>query len=149
MDAPIDATGDVAAVRAVIDAWAAAVRDRDVEQILSTHAADAVGFDCTSRLRLNGIDDLRQHLEACFAACGGPTVFEFHDLEITANADLAFCHGFIRGGGTGPDGVLHIAWLRMTACLRRTERRWRIVHAHCSAPFDPETGAALLDLPPA
>ena len=53
-----------------------------------------------------------------------------------------------RWGGTGPDGSEHSAWLRVTICLRRMDGGWLIVHDHCSAPFDPATTRALLDLGP-
>jgi ketosteroid isomerase-like protein len=62
--------------------------------------------------------------------------------------DVAFCHYLARCGATGADGREHRCWLRGTTCLRRTGGTWRIVHAHCSAPFDPRSGRALLDLVP-
>jgi hypothetical protein len=35
-----------------------------------------------------------------------------------------------------------------TTCLRKTGGTWPNVHAHCSAPFDPLSGTAMLDLAP-
>jgi hypothetical protein len=36
----------------------------------------------------------------------------------------------------------------VTVCLRKVNDEWMIVHAHCSARFDPQSGEALLDLEP-
>jgi hypothetical protein len=38
--------------------------------------------------------------------------------------------------------------MRVTVCFRNTEGTWMIVHEHFSAPFDPQSGKALLDLEP-
>ena len=73
-------------------------------------------------------------------------IFEIHDLDITARDDVAFCHYLSRCGGTGPDGKEQIGWMRATACFRKTNGKWMIVHEHFSAPFDPQSGKALLDL---
>ena len=36
--------------------------------------------------------------------------------------------------------------MRVTVRFRKTNGTWMIVHEHFSAPFDPESGKALLDL---
>jgi ketosteroid isomerase-like protein len=97
---------------------------------------------------LNGADAYRRHLEACMPCMQGPMVFELHDLNIVAQDDLAFCHYLALCGATGADGKERRCWLRGTTCLRKSDGTWRIVHAHCSAPFDPLSGTAMLDLVP-
>jgi ketosteroid isomerase-like protein len=61
---------------------------------------------------------------------------------------VAFCHYLFRCGGTGPDGEEHVGWMRVTVCFRKANGTWVIVHEHFSAPFDPQSGKALLDLEP-
>jgi ketosteroid isomerase-like protein len=39
-------------------------------------------------------------------------------------------------------------WVRATTCYRKLDGMWTIVHEHQSVPFDPNTGAASLDLEP-
>jgi ketosteroid isomerase-like protein len=39
-------------------------------------------------------------------------------------------------------------WLRWTACLRRIDGVWMVVHDHVSVPADLEHGRAVLDLTP-
>jgi ketosteroid isomerase-like protein len=78
----------------------------------------------------------------------GPMLFELHDLNVVAQDGVAFCHYLALCGATGAHGKERRCWLRGTACLRRTGGTWKIVHAHCSAPFDPLSARALLDLVP-
>ena len=39
-------------------------------------------------------------------------------------------------------------WLRWTACLRKINSKWLIVHHQNSVPVDLENGKAVLDLKP-
>jgi uncharacterized protein (TIGR02246 family) len=143
------ADGKAAAeVRARIEDWAAALRAKDVDGIMASHSADVRAFDCHSLLELKGADAYRRHLEACMPCMQGAMLFELHDLSIVAQHDVAFCHYVALCGATGADGAEHRCWLRGTTCLRRSDGAWRIVHAHCSAPFDPLSGRAMLDLVP-
>ena len=143
------ADGKAAAeVRARIEDWAAALRAKDIDGIMASHSADVLAFDCHSQLEFKGADAYRRHLEACMPCMQGAMLFELHDLNIVAQDDVAFCHYLALCGATGADGAEHRCWLRGTTCLRRTGGAWRIVHAHCSAPFDPLSGRAMLDLVP-
>lgn len=139
---------DEAGIRACLDDWAEATRAKDIEGILAHYEPDIRSFDCHSQLQLQGVQAHREHLAACLPCIQGPMTFEIHDLQITAQDGVAVCHYLARCGATGPDGQEHCMWLRVTAGLRQTNGRWMIVHGHCSAPFDPESGKALLDLEP-
>lgn len=141
-------TDEEAQIHALIDDWARAVRAKDVDAIVAHYARDIVAFDGIGPLRLKGRDAYRKHWEACLAMCSGPMLFEVHDLDIEARDDLAFSHYLSRCGGTGADGTEQDGWFRATVCWRRTNGRWQVVHEHFSAPFDPESGKALLDLEP-
>lgn len=139
---------DAARIRGLLETWADATRAKDIDGIMAAYAPDVLAFDCHGQLRFKGADALRKHLEACLPCMQGPMTFEFHDLDITAQGDIGFCHYLALCGGTGPDGKEHRGWLRVTACFRRTSGTWKIVHEHCSAPFDPPSGRARLDLKP-
>jgi ketosteroid isomerase-like protein len=39
-------------------------------------------------------------------------------------------------------------WLRWTACYRKTNGKWLIIHEQVSVPVDLRTGNAILDLKP-
>jgi uncharacterized protein (TIGR02246 family) len=137
-----------AEIRTRLDDWARASRAKDIDGIMASYAPDLLSFDCHSQLQLEGAEALRRHLEICFSCMQGPMLFEIHDLHVTAQDDVAFCHYLARCGGTGTDGTEHVGWMRATACLRKANGKWLIVHDHFSAPFDPESGRAMLELEP-
>jgi ketosteroid isomerase-like protein len=139
---------DEAQIRARLDAWAKAARAKDIEGVMFHYAPDVVAFDAILALQFRGAAAYRKHWESCFTLCAGPTTFEIHDLDVTARDDVAFGHYLLHCGGTGPHGKEHIGWMRATACFRKTNGKWMIVHEHFSAPFDPESGKALFQLEP-
>ena len=130
-------------LRSQLDDWARAVRAKNVDRIFAHYAPDIVAFDAIAQLQFKGADAYRKHWETCMTMCTGPMVFELHDLQITAGDDLAFVHGLNRCGGTGPDGKEMSGWMRMSACFRKQHGKWRVVHEHFSAPFDPQSDKAL------
>lgn len=137
-----------AQIRRRIDDWVRATRAKEVDRIMASYAPDTVSFDCHSHLQFKGAAALRTHLEACMPCMQGPMRFEIHDLDVAVHGDVAFCHYLARYGATGPSGDEHVGWLRVTACLRKVGGEWLIVHDHCSVPFDPVSGRAMLDLAP-
>ncbi len=145
--ATIELTAE-AEIRKRLDEWARATRAKDVDAIIASYAPDTRSFDCHSQLQLEGAAALRQHLEACMPCMRGPMTFEIHDLKIAAHGDVAFGHYLARFGATGQSGKVHTGWLRVTVGLRKVRDRWLIAHDHCSAPFDPESGKAMLDAGP-
>jgi uncharacterized protein (TIGR02246 family) len=139
---------DESQIRELIDGWADAVRAKDVDRIMSHYAPDVLVFDAISQLQFKGVEAYRTHWEACFSMCQGPTIFEIHDLQVTAADGLAFCHGLNRCGGTGEDGEEKVCWMRMTVCYREINGKWVVVHEHFSSPFEVQSGKALFELQP-
>jgi uncharacterized protein (TIGR02246 family) len=135
-------------VRALIEHWAKASRAKDIDGIMSCYAPDILAFDAVGDLQFKGAEAYKKHWEACLAMCPGPKTFEVHDLSITAGDDMAFGHYLGRCGGTDEKGEEKAGWFRVTVCCRKTNGQWRVVHEHFSAPFDPQSGKALLDLEP-
>jgi ketosteroid isomerase-like protein len=61
---------------------------------------------------------------------------------------VAFSHCVHRIKGTLKNGQQADSWLRWTACYRKIDGRWLIVHEHVSVPVDLKSGRALTDLTP-
>jgi uncharacterized protein (TIGR02246 family) len=139
-------TNDEAQIRALVDDWARAVRAKDLDAIFAHYAPDILAFDAIARLQFEGTEAYRKHWQACMAMCPGQMIFEVHDLSVAASGEVAFCHYLSRCGGTGAEGEEKAGWMRATVGLRRRGGKWLIVHEHFSAPFDPASGEALLDL---
>jgi ketosteroid isomerase-like protein len=83
-----------------------------------------------------------------FESYQGPIDYKARERSITVGDDIAFSHSLNRVSGTMQNGQKSDRWLRWTACYRKTNGRWLIVHEHVSVPADLRSGKAVLDLKP-
>jgi ketosteroid isomerase-like protein len=123
-----------AQIRQLIATWAASVRAKHMEGILANHAPDILLFDVPPPVQAREIDAYRKSWEQFFPWFGHAGVFELSELSITAGADVAFCHGLIRCGGTETSGESGELVVRLTVCLRKINGQWTVVHEHHSEP---------------
>jgi len=143
---------DETAICAVLEARAAAIRQKNVEEALAPYARDLIRFDLAPPLARSGDEALDpRRLAAWFETWRGPLRYELRDLSITSAGGIAFAHGFVRIGGTKQDGEAQDVWARLTVCLRKAGPDWQIVHEHVSTPFymDGSVRAAVDLAPPA
>jgi len=57
-------------------------------------------------------------------------------------------HSLTHVKGTLASGHITNLWVRWTACFRRIDGVWLVVHDHASVPADLEHGEAILNLTP-
>jgi ketosteroid isomerase-like protein len=127
-------TRDEPDIRALIESFNQAHRDKDAAAIVAPYTPDAAVFDLAPPLAHRGVD-LRQK-QAWLDTWDGPIGRESRDFSITVTGDFAFCHGYYRLSGTPKAAGRSISfWMRATVCLSRSGDRWRIVHEHTSVPF--------------
>lgn len=141
-------SADEAAVHAVLESIARAVRARDVDAMLAQCATELVTFDLVAPIKHDGAEAIRQVWTRTLAAFEGPLEYDYQQLDIQVDGDLAFARCLNRFGGTKSDGTEVTNWLRSTFGLRRIDGRWKVVHEHVSVPFDMQSGKALLELHP-
>jgi len=135
-------------IRKRVEAWAEALCKGDIDAVVSAYAPDIVSFDIVASLRYAGIESKRRAWEKALAGYDGPIGYEVHELEVTAQGDLAFVYSLNRVSGTLAGGHASVLWMRWTACFRKIDGVWLIVHDHASVPADLEEGRALVDLTP-
>jgi PhnB protein len=123
----------VAAIRALVEDWAEAIRAKDVERVMAHHAPDSVSFDLAPPLISTGATP--SGVEAWFATWRGRLGYEIRELSVTAGGDAAFCRSLNRLSGTTINGEKSEIWFRRTVCFRRMAGAWKIVHEHESVPF--------------
>jgi len=61
---------------------------------------------------------------------------------------LGFVHSLNHVSGTLANGRRSDLWVRWTACFRRIDGAWLVVHDHVSVPAELAHGRAALDLRP-
>jgi uncharacterized protein (TIGR02246 family) len=122
-------------IRAQIDAWGAALRAKQLDDIVSLYAPDAVTADLAPPLWIRGTDTLRRSFEDWFRSWAGPIRIEMRDVHVTTGGDVAFARMLNRIHGTRTDGEATDLWVRATVCFRKTSGEWKVVHEHVSVPF--------------
>ena len=133
-------------VRQRVEEYAKAIGARDLERVMSLYAPGIVSFDLNPPLRYAGTDKKRHAWQEFFATYTGSVTYEIHDLDVTASGDLAFVHSLNHVHGTLANGHVTDLWVRWTACFRRIDGVWLVVHDHVSVPADLAHGKALLNL---
>jgi ketosteroid isomerase-like protein len=146
---PAQHAADEADIRQRFDKLAEAIRAADLDGVMPIYAPDIVTFDVQSPLRRIGAEGKRKNWVDVFTLFQVPLNCEIRDLTITVNDDMAFGYSLNRIGGTLKNGMKSSGfWVRATACFRKIDGNWLIVHDHASVPLDIEAGRALLDLEP-
>ncbi len=141
-------SADEIQIRALLERWCAAVREKDVGAIMAYYAPEIVAFDAILQLQFRGAEAYRKHWEFCLGMCEGSMLFQTHQLSIHASDNVAFAHWLNKCGGTDDKGEEKSSWMRASAGYRKTELGWKAVHEHFSAPFDVASGKAMFDLQP-
>ena len=141
-------TTDEAQIRALIDDRAQAVRDKKVNEAISSIAPDILSFDVVNPFQQSGSDASKKRAEDWFSSFEGPISYEIRDLSITAANNVAFSHGLSHVSATRTDGEQLDMWWRTTLCFRKIDGKWMVTHEHNSVPFDVASGKASLDFKP-
>ncbi len=126
-------TADEAAIRGLIERWAASVRKRDMPGVLKHHAKDMVMFDLPPPLFSRGIDAYEDSWPLFFDASPKPYRFDIQEMEITAGGDVAFAVALMRCAvmDSGRNEDLDF---RLTVGLRKIDGQWTVTHEHHSLP---------------
>ena len=135
-------------LRILMDAWANALRSKDIEGIMRHYTPDVTVFGITPPLWYMGARAHRQHWQEMFASFDGRIGYDFSDINITMGDKIAFCHCLNRISGKTKNGETSATWLRVTVCYRKVDGRWMVSHEHVSVPFDTSSGKASVDLEP-
>jgi ketosteroid isomerase-like protein len=123
-------------IKAIIEAWADAVRRHDLSGILAHHEQDILMFDVPPPLQSRGMDEYKKTWDLFFKYHKPSQAFGIEELAITAGKDVAFAAAIMRCGSdtlSGPPeegGFL----FRLTIGLRNVDGAWRIAHEHHSVP---------------
>lgn len=104
------------------------------------YADDVILFDIRPPFQMKGAKDFRQVWKMCLPYFPESFEIETPDLAINATDDMAVAHRLLNFTGISVEEPGKKSWLRETVVYKRiANNKWQIVHAHGSAPFDPQT----------
>ena len=122
-------------IRQLIEDWAAAVRNGDLAKILAHHSGNIVMYDVPKPFQSIGIDAYKKTWDTFFAFTK-PGVFDFQELHVVADQNVAFCYATMKCADKSntPDYV--DLDFRLTVGLKKIDGQWTIVHEHHSVPSE-------------
>ena len=136
-------------VRELLDRYSRAVEAKDPQAVRQCFAADKFrAFDLLPPLEYGDFDEYMSLWQMCFESMKGPMQYEYKELCVQADEDVAFASGLIRMAGDMGEGKVSETYIRSTLGLRKFDGQWRIMHEHTSYPTDMESGKALGQLKP-
>jgi uncharacterized protein (TIGR02246 family) len=122
-------------IRTLIERWAAAVHDGEMEAVLADHADDIVMYDVPPPYQgVRGIDAYRETWPGFFEWQARGASFDIESLDVTAGEDVAYAHALLRCGTPRELAERPENRLRLTLGLRKERGRWVVAHEHHSFP---------------
>jgi ketosteroid isomerase-like protein len=126
-------TSDEIQIRQIIENWAKAVRNKNIDAILSHHSDDFVMYDVPPPFRSVGLDAYRKTWDIFFSGTELGT-FDITELNIIAGDDVAFCYATMFCMNKNNDGIYERLDFRLTMGLKKIDKSWTILHEHHSIP---------------
>jgi len=121
-------------VRDRVATLAQAIRDKDVEALMTHYAPDVVAYDVMPPLQVQSAADYRRNFERWFASMQGPIDYEMNDLRVSMSDSHAFCHALGHVKCTRTNGEKADYWVRVTTCFQKANGQWLVGHEHVSMP---------------
>jgi ketosteroid isomerase-like protein len=120
-------------VRELIENWAKAVRNKDIDAILAFHSTNLVMYDVPEPFQSAGLDEYRKTWDLFFG-CAGRIVFDILELNIVADDQVAFAFGKLECLDKNEQGDYVPLFFRLTVGLKKIKGEWSILHEHHSVP---------------
>ncbi len=125
-----------------------ALSKKDIKAMISCYASEVILFDCKPPFQTKGAIAWKHTWEACLPYFPDEFNIETRDMVIHADQHLAFAHYLFRIATSNKEHDAAQTWMRATTGLKFQQGKWRIIHEHCSLPFNPHTGLAVFTLEP-
>jgi len=123
---------DEATIRQIIERWAAAAHEGDLEGVLAHHDGDIVMFYVPPPEEgVRGLPAYRDTWPGFFEWQRRAS-FDLLSLDVVAGPEVAFAYGLLRCGTAEDFQAIPERRLRLTIGLRKVDGRWTVVHEHHS-----------------
>jgi ketosteroid isomerase-like protein len=120
-------------VRDLIENWAMAVRQKNVDGILAFHSEDFIMYDVPEPFQSVGLEAYRKTWDMFFKYTK-PGVFDIHELHVIAADDVAFAFGRMQCSDKTDREDYFPLDFRITIGLKKIKDNWMILHEHHSIP---------------
>jgi uncharacterized protein (TIGR02246 family) len=124
------------AVRDLLQRWAAAVRAKNMPEVLANHVSDFVMFDVPAPFESRGLAAYEDTWKLFYSNQPHPVAFDIKWLEVVASDEVAFAFAHMQCIEPTEREQRTPLDFRLTVGLRKVEGRWLIVHEHHSVPAE-------------
>jgi uncharacterized protein (TIGR02246 family) len=122
------------AVRDLLERWAAAVRAKNMSEVLANHSLDFRMFDVPLPFETRGLAAYEDTWKLFYSSQPEPVAFVIKWVEVVAGDDVAFAFAHMQCVEPTEKVQRTPLDFRLTVGLRKLEGRWTIVHEHHSVP---------------
>jgi ketosteroid isomerase-like protein len=135
-------------IHTLVENRTAAIRDKDLDRLMSLYVPDVVSYDLVPPLVYDGSQALRAIFEQWLGGFDSTVGMELTGLAVMVDGGIGYAHWLNRTSGTLRTGANVGYWARATICCRHVDGQWLISHEHLSLPVDFTTATAAMDLTP-
>lgn len=122
------------AVRARIERLGRAIRDKNLDVLMSFYASDVVVFDVFPPLETRGAPAYRNNFEHWFSSVQGPIEYQMQGLDITPCGShvISRCISHIKARSKAGESMEYS--VRVTSVFESRDGEWLVTHEHISIP---------------
>lgn len=133
-------------MQTIFDQYSKAVRDKNIDLLLSMYDSSVVVFDLWEAWSYEGAAPFRQMVTGWFDSLGKERVeAEFSETRVVKLGECSLATATVTYTAVSEDGKpLRSLQNRLTWVAKQTNGVWKIFHEHTSAPVDPQSGKARL-----
>ena len=118
----------------MVESWAKAVREKDMDGIMAWHHPDIVMYDVPPPFQAVGIEAYRKTWDLFYSCEQEKDAFRIVDLQIEAGEDVAFCCAAMKCSYFDEQEQKIDLDFRLTIGFRKINAQWWFVHEHHSVP---------------
>jgi ketosteroid isomerase-like protein len=120
-------------IKQIVENWAKAVRNKDIDGILAYHSDNFVMYDVPEPFQSVGLDAYRKTWDLFFkyTKLG---VFDIHEINIIADDNVGFVYAKMQCADKSNTIDFVPLDFRLTIGLKKINGQWTILHEHHSIP---------------
>ena len=123
-------------IRNLVENWAKAVREKDMDGIMAYHHKNIVMFDVPPPFQSTGIEAYRKTWDLFYSCEQDTDSFQIVELHITAGEEVAFCYASMKCNYLDSTGKWIALDFRLTIGFQKIDGQWWFMHEHHSVPAE-------------
>jgi ketosteroid isomerase-like protein len=123
-----------AQIKGMVESWAKAVREKDMEGIMAWHHADITMYDVPPPFQSTGIEAYLKTWNLFYSCEQEKDSFRIVGLHIEAGEEVAFCYAAMKCAYYDKEGQKIDLDFRLTIGFRKISGQWWFMHEHHSLP---------------